>query len=57
MRKIDLEDICLWPDGEWCYVEELEPDFQHKSDDFRIIHLGTDAHTFIVTEGYLDEGA
>jgi hypothetical protein len=30
-----METICIWPDGDWCYWDELE-DFFWKSDDFFI---------------------
>ena len=38
--KQDLEDICLWPDGSWCYREELE-EFSHKSDDYEVVPFNT----------------
>jgi len=39
----DIEDIILWPCGEWCYRYELE-EMTHKSDDYQIIKYGTEEH-------------
>ena len=33
---IPSESLIIWPDGSWCYVEELH-EFSHKSDDWRVI--------------------
>ena len=30
------EDVILWPDGTWCYREDL-PQMQWKSDDYRTV--------------------
>jgi hypothetical protein len=30
------EDICLWADGTWCYLFELE-EMNHMSEDYEII--------------------
>ena len=29
------EKICVWPDGDWCYLSELS-EMSHKSDDYEI---------------------
>ena len=29
--------IAMWPDGEWCYMDELEEWLQFKSDDYEIV--------------------
>lgn len=29
--------VCIWTDGSWCYVEDL--DKQNKSQDFKVIKL------------------
>ena len=42
-HKADIEDIILWPCGEWCYRYELE-EMTHKSDDYQIIKYGTEEH-------------
>lgn len=34
------EDICAWPDGDWCWREDL-PGMTRKSDDFEIIAFDT----------------
>ena len=31
------DDICLWPDGHWCYPDELEEFLGHKSDDYEVV--------------------
>lgn len=36
------EDVIVWPDGHWCYAEELDQ-FSHKSDDYERIAYGTGA--------------
>lgn len=36
VRKAAGNDICRWPDGTWCYREELH-EYTHKSDDYEII--------------------
>lgn len=33
---IPPESVILWPDGTWCYVEELS-EMSHKSDDWTVI--------------------
>jgi len=34
MEKLfDLVEICLWPDGTWCYPEDLD-DYAFMSDDY-----------------------
>ena len=34
-------DIMLWPDGVWCFSEELDEMLTYKSDDYRIIEEDT----------------
>lgn len=35
-----METICLWPDGEWCYLENYENgEMNWKSDDFKVIEV------------------
>ena len=29
--------FCLWPDGTWCYPDELEVFLSFKSDDFAMV--------------------
>lgn len=38
---MDLEDIMLWPDGTWCYREDLEDYLSFLSDDFEVVPFGT----------------
>lgn len=38
--KDDPEDIAVWPDGEWCFRDELG-DYGWKSDDYEIVAFGT----------------
>lgn len=42
------DDVCLWPDGTYCTRDELSQ-YQHMSDDYRIIHV----NTFEWTEFYI----
>jgi len=35
------QDICFWPDGSWCFREELEEMLTFQSDDFEIIKEDT----------------
>jgi hypothetical protein len=44
---VDLEDIFLWPNGEWCYRYEREQ-MNHKSDDFEVLYFGTDRYQAFV---------
>lgn len=41
------EDICLWPDGVWCYLYELA-DYTHKSDDYRVIPFSSKEWALLV---------
>jgi len=45
----DGEDIIRWPDGSWCYREELD-EYGWKSDDYETIPFGTAEWERIVTE-------
>lgn len=40
VRKLSSQDIMLWPDGTWCFREELG-DMVHMSDDYEIFYVGT----------------
>lgn len=31
--------VAIWPNGDWCYVEDL-PEMSHLSDDYRIRECG-----------------
>jgi hypothetical protein len=37
MSDVDQVNIYLWPDGVWCYSEELEELLRFKSDDYEVI--------------------
>lgn len=45
--KQDIEDIFLFPDGEWCYRYELH-EFLWKSDDYEIIAFQSDNYMDLV---------
>ena len=30
-----MEKVCIWADGDWCYIEELES-LHWKSDDYKV---------------------
>jgi hypothetical protein len=47
IRPISDEDVMFWPDGIWCYREEL-CQMSHKSDDFEVIPYGTPRYWDIV---------
>ncbi len=36
-------DVMLWPDGTWCYREDLE-EYSHMSDDYQVIPVNTPSH-------------
>ncbi|MBT2325539.1 hypothetical protein J7E62_24705 [Variovorax paradoxus] len=36
IRPINGEDVCLWPDGSWCYRCDLE-EYSWMSDDYEVI--------------------
>ena len=36
IRKVQDSDICLWPDGTWCYNSEVH-EFTTMSDDYEIV--------------------
>jgi hypothetical protein len=42
--KPDDEDVFLWPDGDWCYRFEHNGALAHRSDDFRVLGVGTCAY-------------
>lgn len=44
---MDREDILIWPDGEWCYREELGG-YDWKSDDYRTIPVGAAEYSRLV---------
>lgn len=40
------EDICVWPDGTWCFLEDIE-DYTWMSDDFSVLKVDSEEwHTF-----------
>lgn len=45
----DIEDVFLWPDGNWCHREEVG-EYSHKSDDYQILYFGTDEWYKIVSD-------
>ena len=56
-RPIDLEDLCVWPDGTYCQVHELECMTQGpcaKSDDYEIYSYDSIAAACIT--GALEDG-
>lgn len=40
VRKVDPDDIVLWPDGTTCFVHERH-EYNHKSDDYEIVPFNT----------------
>jgi hypothetical protein len=48
------EDVILWPDGDWCYRDELE-EYTHKSDDYAVLKADTfEWHSFLNSERPLE---
>ena len=46
MQVLSREDIMVWPDGTWCYREDLE-DMAHMSDDYIVLAFDSaDWHAF-----------
>jgi hypothetical protein len=39
-RSTDTEDVLLWPDGTWCFRDELR-EYGFMSDDYEVLHFGT----------------
>lgn len=35
------EDICVWPDGTWCFRED-QPGYTHLSDDFFVLEVDSE---------------
>ena len=35
------DDICYWPDGTWCFADDLEDYLAMMSDDYRVLVEGT----------------
>lgn len=46
----NLEDILVWPDGEYCFRYELAG-FQHRSDDYRTVAHDSDEWHRMCQEG------
>lgn len=42
------EDIMLWPDGTWCYRDEVA-EFTHMSDDYEVVEAFTDRWLEIIS--------
>ena len=40
---INGDDICLWPNGDWCYGDDLEDHLRTRSDDFEVLPFGSEA--------------
>lgn len=38
---VDIEDVFIWPNGEWCFRYELS-EMTHKSDDYLTVFFGTE---------------
>lgn len=40
IRKINGQDICHWPDGSWCFYEDLS-EYNWLSDDYEVLVEGS----------------
>lgn len=50
-RFLAPSDICVWPDGTWCYQDQLH-DMSHMSDDYIVLFTMSDTWAeFIQREG------
>lgn len=41
VRKIQSDDVCLWPDGSWCFHGDLSEYESWHSDDYQVVPAGT----------------
>lgn len=32
-----MDKVCIWPDGTWCYLDEVEGYLQWMSDDYAVV--------------------
>jgi len=48
---MNSDDICLWPDGTWCYWNEIG-DYSYMSDDYEVIAEGTSKYDQFLMEIY-----
>lgn len=46
---MNQEDVCVWADGTWCYVYELQ-DYQHMSDDYFVLSEGSNEYYNFLNE-------
>ncbi|RZI40378.1 hypothetical protein EGT07_23840 [Herbaspirillum sp. HC18] len=46
------DDICLWPDGEWCYRSELAEFTSWKSDDYEVIRVSSERYDEVSKDVY-----
>ncbi len=52
-NKIDDADIMLWPEGTWCYRDELEG-MTHMSDDYQVLLYGSEEWNMFVKDNNLE---
>jgi hypothetical protein len=51
---MDREDVYLWPDGDWCFADNLG-EYGWKSDDYRRVSFGTPEWDAVVNEKAANE--
>ncbi len=39
-KTVDMEDVFLWSNGDWCYRYEIF-EMKHKSDDYCVLYFGS----------------
>lgn len=49
IRKIESDDLVVWPDGTTCYYHELE-EFSFMSDDYEVVPQGTARYLELAAE-------
>lgn len=53
--KINEYDICLWANGEWSYLGEIEQ-FPWRSDDYELLREGSEEWEKFVKEEEREDG-
>ena len=46
---MSYDDFCVWADGAWCYIHELD-EYQHMSDDYIIFQEGSNEYYNFLNE-------
>lgn len=53
MNKLyDAEDLVVWPDDSWCYLEDLE-EYPWKSDDYTVVSVYNPKYDYYLNCNFL----